>query len=133
MHGGKQEESTVKQEKKKKSGVKSPSVGYRSPKKIRGLHPSGYEEARVERLNDLEKLNPHKHALKISSRLGSKKRIEIVDTAQKRNFKILNIGVTQKEMEEYEAMLESPIEGLEEDEEFLDEDDFEESLDEEDI
>jgi len=120
--------------KKEKSGVKSPSIGYRSPKKIRGLHPSGYEEARVEILSDLEKLNPHKHAIKISSRLGSKKRTELIDIAQKENFKILNIGVTQKVMEEYEAMLESPIEGLEEeDEEFLDENDFDESFDEEDI
>ena len=83
------------------------------------MHPSGYEEARVEMISDLQDLNPRKHALKISGRLGAKKRIELIDYAQKRNFKILNIGVTQKVMEEYEAMLESPIEGLEEeDEEF---------------
>jgi large subunit ribosomal protein L32e len=119
--------------KKTKSGVKSPSVGYRSPKKIRGLHPSGYEEARVEVLSDLENLNPHKHAIKIASRLGARKRMEIIDNAQKKNFRILNIGVTQREMEEYEALLESSLEGLEEDEDYLDEEDFEEYFDEEDI
>lgn len=118
---------------KTKSGVKSPSVGYRTPKKIRGLHPSGYEEVRVEMLSDLQNLNPQKHALKISRRLGAKKRIELIDYAQKRNFKILNIGITQREMEEYEALLESSIEGLDEEDESLDEEDFEESFDEEDI
>ena len=119
--------------KKTKSGVKSPSVGYRTPKKIRGLHPSGYQETRVEMLSDLEKLNPKKHALKIARRLGAKKRIEIIDQAQKRNFKILNIGVTQREMEEYEALLESSLEDLEDEEDYLDEEDFEDSFDEEEL
>ena len=118
---------------KTKSGVKSPSIGYRTPKKIRGLHPSGYEEVRVEMLSDLQNLNPQKQALKISRRLGANKRIELIDYAQKRNFKILNIGITQREMEEYDAMLESSIEGLDEEDESLDEEDFEESFDEEDI
>ena len=113
--------------KKTKTGVKSPSVGYRSPKKVRGLHPSGYEEVRVISIRDLENLIPNKHAIKISAKLGAKKRIELVDYAQKRNFKILNIGISQKEMEKFEAMLETPIDELEEDE-FIDEEDLEESL-----
>ena len=40
--------------KKTKAGVKSPSVGYRGPKKVRGLHPSGYEEVRVNNINDMK-------------------------------------------------------------------------------
>lgn len=60
---------------KSKSGVKSPSVGYRGPKKIRGLHPSGYEEVRVATIDDLATLNNKKHAIKISTKLGVKKRI----------------------------------------------------------
>ena len=43
-----------KTRKKKISGVKSPSVGYRSPKKVRGLHPSGYEEKRIVTLDDIK-------------------------------------------------------------------------------
>lgn len=113
--------------KKTKTGVKSPSVGYRSPKKVRGVHPSGYEEVRVISIRDLENLIPNKHAIKISAKLGAKKRIELVDYAQKRNFKILNIGISQKEMEKFEAMLETPIDELGEDE-FIDEEDLEESL-----
>ena len=66
-------------------------------------------------LEDLD-LSSKKHAIKISARLGSKKRLEIIDWAQKRNFKILNIGISAREMEEFEAMLESPIDELIEDE-----------------
>ncbi len=115
--------------KKTKTGVRSPSVGYRSPKKIRGLHPSGYQEVRINNKNDIEMLNlsPKKHAIKISGRLGSKKRLDLIDYAQKRNFHVLNLGISQKEMEEFEAMLE--------DKDFLDEEELEDEdfLDEEDL
>lgn len=110
--------------KKTKTGVKSPSAGYRAPKKIRGLHPSGYEQVEINNLKELKDLdlNSKKHAIKISTRLGSRKRLEIIDWAQKRNFKILNIGISAREMEEFEAMLETPIDELIED---LDEDELE--------
>ena len=107
--------------KRKKSGVKSPTIGYRGPKKVRGLHPSGFEEVRVVTKEDLKKLNPKKHAIKISSKLGARKRIALVDYAQARNFKILNLGISQAEIESLEALLDSSIEGLEEDEDLFDE------------
>lgn len=100
---------------KEKSGVKSPSVGYRSPKKVRGIHPSGYEEVMVFNVNDLKGLNNKKHALKLSGRLGAKKRIALIDYAQNRGFKILNVGISQAELESLESMLESSIEEIEED------------------
>ena len=101
--------------KKEKSGVKSPSIGYRSPKKVRGIHPSGYKEVMVFNVNDLKGLNNKKHALKLSGRLGAKKRITLIDYAQNRGFKILNIGISQAELESLESMLESSIEEVEED------------------
>ena len=100
---------------KSKSGVKSPSAGYRGPKKIRGLHPSGFEEVRVEIIDDLKNLNNKKHAIKISTKLGIKKRINLIDYAQKRGFKILNIGISQREIDSLEAALESSIEDLDDD------------------
>jgi large subunit ribosomal protein L32e len=99
-----------KTRRKSKSGVKSPSVGYRSPKKIRGIHPSGYEEIRVFTIKDLDNLNKNKYALKISSRLGAKKRIMLIDVAQRRGFKVLNLGISQQELESFEALLESSLE-----------------------
>jgi len=109
---------------KSKSGVKSPSVGYRGPKKVRGLHPSGYEEVRVVSIEDLKNLNNKLHALKISSKLGAKKRMFLIDYAQNRGFKVLNIGISQKELEDLESMLETSFD----DEEYLGVDDLEEEL-----
>jgi len=100
---------------KSKSGVKSPSAGYRGPKKIRGLHPSGFEEVRVEIIDDLKNLNNKKHAIKISTKLGIKKRIKLIEYAQTRGFKILNIGISQREIDSLEAALESSIEDLDDD------------------
>ncbi len=110
---------------KSKSGVKSPSVGYRGPKKVRGLHPSGYEEVRVNNINDLKDLNNKKHAIKVSAKLGVKKRINVIDYAQSRGFKVLNLGISQRELESLEAALKSPIEDLEDldDEDLLEDED----------
>ena len=110
---------------KSKSGVKSPSVGYRGPKKVRGLHPSGYEEVRVQTINDLKDLNNRKHAIKISTNLGVRKRIRVIDYAQSRGFKILNLGISQRELDSLEAALEFSIEDLEdlEDEDLLEDED----------
>ena len=108
--------------KKTKSGVKSPTVGYRGPKKVRGLHPSGYEEVRVHNINEMKGLNNKKHAIKVSTNLGVKKRISVIDYAQSRGFKVLNLGISQRELESLEAVLESSIEGLE-DEDLLEDED----------
>ncbi len=113
--------------KKKKSGVKSPTVGYRNPKKVRGLHPSGYEEVRVITVQDLENLNKNRHAIKISSKLGSKKRIALIDLCQRRGFKILNLGISQRELERLEAIAETPLSDME-DEDFLDIDELDDTL-----
>jgi large subunit ribosomal protein L32e len=113
---------------KKKSGVKSPTIGYRGPKKVRSLHPSGYEEVRISTLDDLTNLNKNKHALKISGKLGAKKRIVLTDYCQKRGFKILNLGISQKEIDLLEQMAEAPIADLEGDD-FIDIDELEDSID----
>ena len=113
--------------KKTKSGVKSPTVGFRNPRKVRGLHPSGFEEVRVTKIQELKNLNKNYHAIKISGKLGAKKRIALIDYCQKRGFRILNLGISQKEIESLEAMAESPISEMES-EDFLDVDDLEDSL-----
>ena len=107
---------------KSKSGVKSPSVGYRGPKKTRGLHPSGYEEIRVVTIEDLHDLNNKKHAIKISTTLGVKKRLRLIDYAQSRGFKVLNVGISHGEIESLEAALKSSIEDLDDEDLIEDED-----------
>jgi large subunit ribosomal protein L32e len=116
-----------KTRRKSKSGVKSPSVGYRGPRKVRGIHPSGFKEVRIETKKDLQYLNKKKHVIKISSQLGSKKRIALIDYCQRRGFKILNLGVSRKEIEALESMVKAPITDLE-DEEFYDVDELDDSF-----
>ena len=116
-----------KTRKKKKLGVKSPTIGYRGPKSIRGLHPSGYDEVRITTIEDVRKLNKNKHALKISAKLGAKKRITLIDYCQKRGFKVLNLGISQKEIDLLEELAEAPLSELDS-EEFLDVDEIEDSF-----
>ena len=47
--------------------------------------------------------------------MGAKKRIGVIDYAQSRGFKVLNLGISQRELESLEAVLESSIEDLEDD------------------
>ncbi len=43
-------------------------VGYKGPRKARGLHPSGYNDILVFNTKDLMKIDPAKDAARISSR-----------------------------------------------------------------
>src|SRR3989338_10924688 len=58
--------------------AKSVSQGYRSPKKVRGLHKSGLPLFIVKSIGDLKRLDPKKTCLIISSSFGNKKRIVIL-------------------------------------------------------
>ncbi len=75
---------------KRKGYPTSPNVGYRSPKDIRGFHPSGFSEVLVYRVEDLKGLNPEVHAVRIAHTVGKRKRIEIEESARKAGLKILN-------------------------------------------
>lgn len=74
---------------KKKSGPRSVGVGYRSPKKIRGFHPSGFEEKHVHNIKDLEKIGP-KQVVRLAHTIGRKKRLQIIDKARELRIHILN-------------------------------------------
>jgi len=65
-------------------------VGYRMPKELRDMHPSGYEVAVVSSLKDLEKLDPKRFAIYIASTVGLRKRVELVRAAISKGFKVLN-------------------------------------------
>jgi len=79
-----------------------PSIGYKSPKKVRGLHPSGLAEVIVSRPNDLEKMNPVKQAARIASSVGRKKRGLIIKRAQELEIKVLNPRGVKIEVEHAE-------------------------------
>ena len=120
-----------KTRRKWKAGVKSPNIGYRTPKKVRHLHPSGFIEAYIITPKDLEGLNPKIHAVRISRKLGAKKRIEFIELIQQKGFKILNLGVSQRELEELEKIAERGVVPDEEEREFEEEDEeYDEELEE---
>ncbi len=66
------------------------NVGFGSPKAVRGLHPSGYEEVLVYNVKDLEKVDPERQAVRIASCVGMKKRLAIEEKAKELGIKILN-------------------------------------------
>ena len=65
-------------------------VGYRTPSKVRGLHPSGFKEVLVRNPSDLDGLDPEKEAVRIGHTVGLRKRIDIVEKADSLNIRVLN-------------------------------------------
>ncbi|MFX1451420.1 MAG: 50S ribosomal protein L32e, partial [Promethearchaeota archaeon] len=55
---------------KEKGIIKNVNIGYRGPKKVRGLHPTGLEEILVHNIKDLQQLNPKVHIATIASSVG---------------------------------------------------------------
>lgn len=67
-------------------------VGYRGPKKARGLHPSGYKDILINNVKDLGKLDPKIEAARIGHSVGRRKRIDIISRASALGIKVLNKG-----------------------------------------
>jgi len=68
-------------------------VGYRGPRAVRGLHPSGMIDVLVYNASQLDSLDPKVHAVRIASSVGARKRGEIIKRAIELGFKVLNLGV----------------------------------------
>ncbi|MFQ5883547.1 MAG: 50S ribosomal protein L32e [Thermoplasmata archaeon] len=66
------------------------SVGHRSPRKSRGLHPSGFEEIIIHNRKELELLNPKTQAARIGHSVGTRKRVSIESRADEIGIHILN-------------------------------------------
>jgi len=65
-------------------------VGYGSPCKVRGLHPSGFREVMVFNPSDLEKLDPATEAARVGGSVGKRKLENIYNEADSRSIRILN-------------------------------------------
>lgn len=66
------------------------SPGYGTPKSIRGLHPSGYEEIYVTTIAQLEKVDPKTQAARLASGIGERKRKTFAESAKKLGIKLFN-------------------------------------------
>src|SRR5574339_223453 len=71
-------------------------VGYKGPRKSRGLHPSGYHDVLIFNTNDLTRIDPKIDAIRIAHGVGYKKRLDILNEATKLKSKVLNPGKIEK-------------------------------------
>ncbi|MFC6835193.1 50S ribosomal protein L32e [Halomarina ordinaria] len=71
---------------------KGPKVhsGYRTPKAVRGLHPSGFEEVHVHNVADLDGVDGDTEAVRIASTVGARKRERIEEEAEDAGIRVLN-------------------------------------------
>jgi large subunit ribosomal protein L32e len=95
-----------KMRKKVKGWPVSPTTGYRSPKKTRGLHPSGFVETRVQSVEDLGGIDPELQAIRIARTVGGRKRVEIIALAEEKGIHVLNPR-TIREPEEFKESAET--------------------------
>lgn len=79
-----------KMRKKLKGKRKRPSTGYRNPKSVKGLHPSGKEVVRIYNVFDLDEIDSDSQIVQIASTVGTRKRTNIINLAEEMDIHIIN-------------------------------------------
>ena len=62
----------------------------RTPRAVRDLHPSGYNDVLVHNMMELEDLNPATDAARISASIGKRKKDLMLEKASELGIKVLN-------------------------------------------
>ncbi|MBD3398530.1 50S ribosomal protein L32e [Candidatus Micrarchaeota archaeon] len=70
---------------------KSPRIGNKNAAEVRGMHPLGLPELLVNNAKELE--GAENVLVRIASKVGKRKRAEIVSKAKEMNLRVLNEGV----------------------------------------
>ncbi|MFC6955463.1 50S ribosomal protein L32e [Halorubellus litoreus] len=88
---------------KQRRGVKGKGdkvqAGFRTPKAVRGKHPSGFEEVRVHNVDDLEGVDGDTEAVRIASAVGARKRERIEEHAEDAEIRVLNPTYVEVEVD----------------------------------
>lgn len=88
---------------KQRRGIKGKGAtveaGYRTTEAVRGLHPSGFEEVRVENTDDLAGVDGDTQAVRIGSSVGSRKREHIEEEAEDAEIRVLNPTYVEVEVD----------------------------------
>jgi len=91
---------------KQRRGIKGKGdtveAGFRTPKAVRGKHPSGFEEVRVHNADDLEGIDPDTEAARIASKVGARKRERIEEQAEEAGIRVLNPTYVEVEVDDNE-------------------------------
>jgi large subunit ribosomal protein L32e len=69
---------------------RSPEVGWGSPNEVKGLSKEGLKFVRVENLNDIQELNAKEDIAVIYSKVGQRKKIELIKVLIEKKIKIYN-------------------------------------------
>jgi len=82
-------------------------IGYRVPKDVRYLHPSGLRDVLVHNVAELEVLSPSIDAARFAAGVGRRKRIELAKRAKELGIRVLNgrnllIGAKESDSEKAE-------------------------------
>lgn len=77
---------------REKKGYRNAFVesGYRGPREVRNLHPSGFKEVYVTNIKDIDGINPKTEGARIASSVGKRKRYEIQDKARSLGIRVFN-------------------------------------------
>ncbi len=82
-----------------KGRPKLPGVGFSSPKAARYLHHSGLQMVVIHNVQQLLSLEPKTQGAVISSGVGKKSKLQILNVASEKNIQLLNIKDVKKEQE----------------------------------
>jgi large subunit ribosomal protein L32e len=90
----------------KKGHQKNPSTGYGSPKEVKFLTRDGLNRVLISNMNDIKNINKEKDIVVLSSKLGLKKKLQILEELGKLGLKVENIKDIQKFIEEKKSEFE---------------------------
>lgn len=80
---------------------KSPSPGYSSPKKIRGLNREGFKEVLVKSTEELKSFDP-KTQVVVIAHVGTKRKIEIIKVCLEKKYHLANLKNAQEFIQKIE-------------------------------
>ena len=75
----------------KRGHHKKVSIGYGGPKIVKGLTKNGFQEFLVKNVADVAKLNPDVNVAIISSVVGTRKKLKILESLNERNIAVVGI------------------------------------------
>lgn len=74
---------------------KMPSPGYKSPKKIKGMHASGLKIINVSSPQHLQNISKENEGIVVAKNVGMKKRLDILMKAKESNINVLNVNIDE--------------------------------------
>ena len=89
---------------KLRSYRKQPSIGYSSPRKVRGLDSKGRIEVIVNNIQGLDKIKQNE-VIVIGSTVGTKKKVQILKKIQEKKLTVKNVKDIEAFMKEVEERL----------------------------